>query len=220
MRCILLSTSHVCKCMHPSIKLWNSGTRGKNGRIGARGSSYVFGGDRVRSNIFRVVWILLQLFLQVEMGGLHYVCVLACTFFVSQANGLKTYRDMFPHKHSVSMKFPPIPGWIPDSNPWDDYLYPPFGPKELTRRKGKTVKVRLTSDSPAIIGSMVSFTAKLEYPPCQKEDANWELVWDEHCPDGMELEASANGQLKPGYVFNWTSWLDDYGFGKCTDLKR
>ncbi|XP_041757918.1 protein QNR-71-like isoform X2 [Coregonus clupeaformis] len=147
------------------------------------------------------------------MGGLHYVCVLACTFFVSQANGLKTYRDMFPHKHSVSMKFPPIPGWIPDSNPWDDYLYPPFGPKELTRRKGKTVKVRLTSDSPAIIGSMVSFTAKLEYPPCQKEDANWELVWDEHCPD-------ANGQLKPGYVFNWTSWLDDYGFGKCTDLKR
>ncbi|XP_024296749.1 protein QNR-71 isoform X2 [Oncorhynchus tshawytscha] len=127
---------------------------------------------------------------------------------------------MFPHKHSVSMKFPPIPGWNPDSNSWDDYLYPPFSPKELTRRKGQPIKVRLTSDSPAIIGSMVSFTAKLEYPPCQKEDANGELVWDEHCPDGVELEASANGQLKHGYVFNWTSWLDDYGFGKCTDLKR
>uniref|UniRef100_A0A4W5K4L9 Glycoprotein nmb n=1 Tax=Hucho hucho TaxID=62062 RepID=A0A4W5K4L9_9TELE len=154
------------------------------------------------------------------MGGLHYVCLLACTFFVSLANGLKTYRDMFPHKHSVSMKFPPIPGWNPDSNPWDDYLYPPFGPKELTRRKGQPVKVRLTSDSPAIIGSMMSFTAKLEYPLCQKEDTNGELVWNEHCPDGVELEASANGQLKPGYVFNWTSWLDDYGFGKCTDLKR
>ncbi|KAM9414684.1 protein QNR-71-like isoform 1-T1 [Salvelinus alpinus] len=154
------------------------------------------------------------------MGALHYVCVLACTVFVSQANGLKTYRDMFPHKHSLSMKFPPIPGWNPDSNPWDDYIYPPFGPKELTRRKGKPVKVRLTSDSPAIKGSMVSFTAKLEYPPCQKEDTNGELVWDEHCPDGMELEASANSQLKTGYVFNWTSWLDDYGFGKCTDLKR
>ncbi|XP_041740925.2 protein QNR-71-like isoform X3 [Coregonus clupeaformis] len=147
------------------------------------------------------------------MGALLYVCVLACTFFVSQANGLKTYRDMFPHKHSLSMKFPPIPGWNPDSNPWDDYLYPPFGPKELTRRKGKPVKVRLTSDSPAINGSVVSFTAKLEYPPCQKEDANGELVWDDHCLD-------ANSQLKSGYVFNWTSWLDDYGFGKCTDLKR
>eukprot|EP00063_Salmo_salar_P059017 XP_014033852.1 PREDICTED: protein QNR-71-like isoform X1 [Salmo salar] len=137
-----------------------------------------------------------------------------------QVSTAQAYRDMFPHKHSVSMKFPPIPGWNPDSNPWDDYLYPPFSPKELTRRKGQPVKVRLTSDSPAIIGSMVSFTAKLEYPPCQKEDANGELVWDEHCPDGVELEASANGQLKHGYVFNWTSWLDDYGFGKCTDLKR
>ncbi|KAK6327793.1 hypothetical protein J4Q44_G00034390, partial [Coregonus suidteri] len=175
--------------------------RGKNGRIGARGSSYVFGGDRVRSNIFRVVWILLQLFLQVEMGGLHYVCVLACTFFVSQANGLKTYRDMFPHKHSVSMKFPPIPGWIPDSNPWDDYLYPPFGPKELTRRKGKTVKVRLTSDSPAIIGSMVSFTAKLEYPPCQKEDAKLGACV------GMSIVQMlmSNDWRHKGYVYIWHS---------------
>lgn len=50
--------------------------------------------------------------------------------------------------------------------------------------------VRLTSDSPALNGSSVSFTAKLEYPPCQKEDARGDLVWDEHCEDGTELEAS------------------------------
>ncbi|CDQ90958.1 unnamed protein product [Oncorhynchus mykiss] len=176
MRCVLLSTSHVCACMQPCIKLWNSGHAGEE-RENTCVISSVFGGVCVRC-------------IKVEMGALHYVCVLACTVFVSQANGLKTYRDMFPHKHSLSMKFPPIPGWSPDSNPWDDYIYPPFGPKELTRRKGKPVKVRLTSDSPAIKGSMVSFTAKLEYPPCQKEDTNGELVWDEHCPDGMELEAS------------------------------
>ncbi|KAM6958881.1 LOW QUALITY PROTEIN: protein QNR-71 [Aplochiton taeniatus] len=151
------------------------------------------------------------------MGPLPFICVLA--FFVCQADGLKIYRDMFP-KHSVSLKFPPIPGWNPDSNPWDDYIYPPFWPKELTRKKGKPVKVRLTSDSPAINGSIISFTAKLEYPKCQKEDANGDLVFDDHCDDGMELEASANGQVRYGYVLNWTSWLDDYGFGKCTDLKR
>lgn len=29
MRCILLSTSHVSVCMHPSIKLWNSGHAGE-----------------------------------------------------------------------------------------------------------------------------------------------------------------------------------------------
>ncbi|KAJ7991532.1 hypothetical protein DPEC_G00284850 [Dallia pectoralis] len=126
---------------------------------------------------------------------------------------LQDYRDKFPHKHSMSMTFPPIPGWNPDSNPWDDYLYPPSGPTELMRRKGTPIKVRLTGDSPAISGSMVSFTAKLEYPPCQKEDVNGEVVWDEHCTDG-------NGQLKSGYVFNWTSWTDDYDFGKCTDRKR
>ncbi|KAM4630591.1 transmembrane glycoprotein NMB [Polymixia lowei] len=160
------------------------------------------------------------------MGGLIYIFVLVCTYFVYQADGRKTYKDMFPHKHSLPGKFPfpipPIPGWDPDTNPWDDYLYPPFIPKpnELMRRKGKPVKVRLTSDSPAINGSLVSFTAKLEYPPCQKENANGDLVWDSHCDDGMELEASANGQVRSGYVYNWTSWMDDYGFGKCTDLKR
>uniref|UniRef100_A0A673LU95 Glycoprotein (transmembrane) nmb n=1 Tax=Sinocyclocheilus rhinocerous TaxID=307959 RepID=A0A673LU95_9TELE len=73
-------------------------------------------------------------------------------------------------------------------------------------------RVRLTSDSPAMNGSCISFTAALEFPPCQKEDSTGNLVYDEHCDDGM-MEAS-------GYVFNWTSWLDDYGFGKCTDLKR
>ena len=31
---------------------------------------------------------------------------------------------------------------------------------------------------------------------------------------------TANGQVRSGYVYNWTSWLDDYGFGKCTDVKR
>lgn len=135
--------------------------------------------------------------------------------------------DMFPHKHSVGkfpFPIPPIPGWGPDTNPWDDYLYPPLNPKprELTHHRGESShrvflwilpvffsvfhlehmsagkpKVRLTSDSPAINGSCITFTAKLEYPPCQKEDANGELVWDEHCPDGMELEASGAAK-KPG----------------------
>ena len=53
------------------------------------------------------------------------------------------YSDMFLHKHAVTGKFPfpipPIPGWDPDTNPWDDYLYPPLNPKpkELQHRRGK-----------------------------------------------------------------------------------
>lgn len=53
------------------------------------------------------------------------------------------YGDMFPHKHVMPGKspfpVPPIPGWDPDTNPWDDYLYPPLNPKpkELTHHKGE-----------------------------------------------------------------------------------
>ncbi|KAI2652959.1 Protein QNR-71 [Labeo rohita] len=124
---------------------------------------------------------------------------------------------MFPHKHKPPFPFP-IPGWEPDTNPWDESLYPPFK-QQLNRRHEKPPRVRLTSDSPAMNGSCISFTAALEFPPCQKEDSNGNLVYDEHCDDGM-MEASANGQMRSGYVFNWTSWLDDYGFGRCADLKR
>ncbi|XP_069033021.1 protein QNR-71 isoform X1 [Embiotoca jacksoni] len=159
------------------------------------------------------------------MEALRYIFLLVCACSVYHADGRSTYRDVFPHKHSLSGKFPfpipPIPGWDPDTNPWDDYLYPPPSPKpnELMHRRGKP-KVRLTSDSPALNGSCISFTAKLEYPPCQKEDTNGDLVWDDHCEDGTEMEASANGQVRSGYLYNWTSWLDDYGFGKCTDTTK
>ncbi|TRY65743.1 hypothetical protein DNTS_005581 [Danionella cerebrum] len=118
---------------------------------------------------------------------------------------------MFPHKHKFPFPFP-IPGWEPDTNPWDEALFPPFRP-QLTHRRDKPPTVRLTSDSPAMNGSCVSFTAALEFPPCQKEDSNGNLLYDDDCDD-------ANGKLRSGYVFNWTSWLDDYGFGKCMDLKR
>ncbi|XP_061616201.1 protein QNR-71 isoform X2 [Phyllopteryx taeniolatus] len=156
------------------------------------------------------------------MGVLKYIFLLACISFIYQADGRKTYADMFPHKHTAArmspFPIPPIPVWNPDTMPWDDYLYPPFKPKpkQLMRRRGKPT-VRLTSDSPALNGSVISFTAKLEYPPCQKEDDSGELVWDEHCDDGTELEASANGQVRSGYVYNWTSLMEDYSFGKCTD---
>lgn len=130
--------------------------------------------------------------------------------FVPVTNSKKTYGDMFPNKYKPSLPFP-IPGWEPDTKPWDESLYPAFK-QELTRRHGKTPRVRLTSDSPAMNGSCISFTAALEFPPCQKEGADVNLLNDENCDDGM---ASASGQGRLGSV----GWLDDYGFGKCMDKK-
>ncbi|XP_055013094.1 protein QNR-71 [Boleophthalmus pectinirostris] len=157
------------------------------------------------------------------MGPLGCGLLLVCaSWFVRQGETHKTYADMFQHKHSPSGWFPfpipPIPGWDPDSAPWNDELYPPLS-RELQRHSGKP-KVVLTSDSPALNGSSVTFTAKLQYPPCQKEGADGEPLWDEHCEDGTELEASANGQVRSGYVYNWTSWLEDYGYGKCLDSNQ
>ncbi|XP_053718054.1 protein QNR-71 isoform X1 [Synchiropus splendidus] len=159
------------------------------------------------------------------MGQLRLIWLLAGVCALQQVDGRKTYADMFHHKHKLPGGFPfptpPIPGWDPDTNPWDDYLYPPLTSKtkDLTRHRGKP-SVHLSSDGPALNGSTITFTAKLEYPPCQKEDPSGNLVWDEHCEDGTELEASANGQVRSGYVYNWTSWVDDYGFGKCTDARK
>lgn len=159
------------------------------------------------------------------MEKLYAILIVCASGLVCQSNAVKTYADMFPHKHAIPGWFPfpghPIPGWDPDSTPWDDTLYPPLQPRphNLQRHRGKP-KVVLTSDSPALNGSNVSFTAKLEYPPCQREVSDGELQWDEHCEDGMELEASASGQVRSGFVYNWTSWMDDYGYGKCMDPKK
>uniref|UniRef100_A0A4W4F072 PKD domain-containing protein n=1 Tax=Electrophorus electricus TaxID=8005 RepID=A0A4W4F072_ELEEL len=104
-----------------------------------------------------------------------------------------------------------ISGWDQDTNPWDELLYPPF--KQETKHRYGKPHVRLTSNSPAMNGSCLTFTAKLEFPRCQKKDSSGNLVYDEYC-------VNADGQLLSGYVYNWMSWLDDYGFGRCTDLKR
>ncbi|XP_061738394.1 protein QNR-71 isoform X1 [Nerophis ophidion] len=154
------------------------------------------------------------------MGLFKGAFLLACIGLAHQAEPPKTYADMFPHKHLIPGKIPypipPIPGWGPDTHPWDAYIYPPMKPKnnELMNRRGKPT-VQLTSNSPALSGSIITFTAKFKYPPCQKEDASGNLVWDDRCDDAMELEASADGQVHPRSPYNWTTWLDRVGFGKC-----
>lgn len=74
----------------PVLNYGTRGTRGKKGRIRVCAVLFLVG-SAWGATIFGVLWILqVQLFIQVEMGALHYVCVLACTVFVSQANGLKS----------------------------------------------------------------------------------------------------------------------------------
>ncbi|XP_018605844.2 protein QNR-71 isoform X1 [Scleropages formosus] len=143
------------------------------------------------------------------MAAFALLLAVACASAASPADDeQKKYRDMFQHSHSG--KYPPLPGWNSDNHPWDEDLYPPLRPDNFMERRGRRVVAHLTSDSPAMNGSLITFTTSLEFPRCQREDARGDLVYDPTCRD-------ENGKVHSGYVYNWTSWMQDYGFGQCTD---
>uniref|UniRef100_A0A672GC39 Glycoprotein (transmembrane) nmb n=1 Tax=Salarias fasciatus TaxID=181472 RepID=A0A672GC39_SALFA len=147
-------------------------------------------------------------------GAVHCIDILS---YVPSAVVMKEtdflYRDIFPHKHPLSGKspfpIPPIPGWDPDTNPWDDYLYPPPKPEsnELMHHRGEItflIPLKLL---------LVNFRVTPPPPPPLPSCRQTQSSSDERQP-------AANGQVRSGYVYNWTSWIDDYGFGKCTDKKK
>ncbi|KAK1173142.1 protein QNR-71 isoform X1 [Acipenser oxyrinchus oxyrinchus] len=142
------------------------------------------------------------------MSVLRFLLFFALILLISESRARKRVRDMMPSGARMgSGKHARLQGWSLDTNGWNEGLYPSINHR---RGKGKIV-AHLTSDSPALVGSNITFTARLEFPKCQKEDENGDLVYEKHCKD---VDAS----VRPGeYVYNWTSWIDDYGFGNCTD---
>ena len=50
---------------------------------------------------------------------------------------------------------------------------------------GGKVVARLTSDSPALIGSNVTFSVALQFPRCQKENEDGDIVYQQGCANGI-----------------------------------
>ncbi|KAL6065459.1 hypothetical protein STEG23_011572 [Scotinomys teguina] len=74
--------------------------------------------------------------------------------------------------------------------------------EEETRSPGGRVQAILTSDSPALVGSNITFVVNLVFPRCQKEDANGNIVYEKDCRSDLGLT--------PGhYVYNWTAEAED-----------
>lgn len=48
----------------------------------------------------------------------------------------------------------------------------------------------LTSDSPALVGSNITFVVNLVFPRCQKEDANGNIVYEKNCRNGKKANSS------------------------------
>uniref|UniRef100_A0A4W3JQR0 Glycoprotein nmb n=1 Tax=Callorhinchus milii TaxID=7868 RepID=A0A4W3JQR0_CALMI len=129
------------------------------------------------------------------------------------------YRDVLTHgrklfftsRHSIH-----LPGWLPDSNSWDDQIYPSWRKNDIRWKhcwKGGKVVAHLTNDGPTLVGANVTFAVMLEFPKCQKEDDNGDIIYDSNCKNASSFF--------PGqYVYNWTSWIDDYGWFNCTKFTK
>ncbi|XP_006832279.1 PREDICTED: transmembrane glycoprotein NMB [Chrysochloris asiatica] len=100
-------------------------------------------------------------------------------------------------------------GWSSDENEWNEKLYPvwkPGDPRWKNGWKGGHVQAVLTSDSPALVGSNITFMVNLVFPRCQKEDANGNIVYEKNCRNDTALTPDP-------YVYNWTAWTEDSNWG-------
>ncbi|XP_028381799.1 transmembrane glycoprotein NMB isoform X2 [Phyllostomus discolor] len=96
-------------------------------------------------------------------------------------------------------------GWSSDENEWNEHLYPVWrrgDPRWNDSWKGGHVKAVLTSDSPALVGSNITFVVTLVLPRCQKEDDSGNIVYEKNCRNGT-------GPPSDPYVYKWTAGAED-----------
>ncbi|XP_077631494.1 transmembrane glycoprotein NMB [Crocuta crocuta] len=95
-------------------------------------------------------------------------------------------------------------GWSSDENEWNEKLYPVWkrgDSKWKNSWKGGHVQAILTSDSPALVGSTITFVVNLVFPRCQMEDVNGNIVYEKNCRNDT-------GPSPDPYVYNWTEEVD------------
>lgn len=103
-------------------------------------------------------------------------------------------------------------GWSSDENDWNEKLYPVWKRGDSRWKsswKGGRVQAVLTSDSPALVGSTITFAVNLVFPRCQKEDASGNIVYEKNCRNDT-------GASPDPYVYNWTAWTEDGDWGNDT----
>ncbi|XP_006138417.2 transmembrane glycoprotein NMB isoform X1 [Pelodiscus sinensis] len=126
----------------------------------------------------------------------------------------KQFHDVMSHGRSSShvRSHKKLHGWFPDQNQWNEKLYPFWekgDPRWNNCWRGGKVEARLTSDSPALVGSNVTFAVILQFPRCQKEDNDSNIIYDRNCRND-------SSDFPDQYVYNWTKWIDDCGWANCT----
>ncbi|VTJ84795.1 Hypothetical predicted protein [Marmota monax] len=140
-------------------------------------------------------------------------CVLGFLFLASRLplDAAKRFHDVLGNERypGYMRKHNQLNGWSSDENDWNEKLYPVWKRGDARWKnswKGGRVQAVLTSDSPALVGSNITFAVNLVFPRCQKEDANGNIVYEKNCRNDSGLS------LDP-YVYNWTSWSEDSDWG-------
>ncbi|XP_009084596.3 transmembrane glycoprotein NMB [Serinus canaria] len=125
------------------------------------------------------------------------------------------FQDVLNHgSTSPVTSYKKLQGWSSDQNKWNEKLYPFWeegDPRWKDCWKGGRVTAKLDSDSPALVGSNVSFVVTLQFPKCQTEDNDGNIVYRRNCT--RDTPASMDQQV---YVYNWTEWTDSCGWENCT----
>lgn len=140
--------------------------------------------------------------------------VLVVFCLISGTEAGKRFQDVmeFGRKSASKRHSSHINGWSPDTNSWDETMYPAWKSGdsrwENCWRGGKVVAL-LTSDSPALIGSNVTFAVTLQFPRCQKENEYGDIVYERGC-------GNVSSSLPDPYVYNWTKWIDFCHEGNCS----
>ncbi|XP_066095908.1 transmembrane glycoprotein NMB isoform X3 [Saccopteryx bilineata] len=147
-------------------------------------------------------------------------CLYCFLGFLLLAAGLpldaaKRYQDVLGDERTSDYmrKHSQLSGWSSDENDWDENLYPVWkrgDPRRKNCWKGGEVQAALRSDSPALVGSNITFVVNLVFPKCQKEDANGNIVYEKNCRNGP-------GPSPDPYVYNWTAWTEEDDWGNDTD---
>lgn len=144
--------------------------------------------------------------------GLSMESVLGVLGFLLLASGLplqeaKQFRDVLGHEQYPGhmRERSQLRGWSSDETEWNENLYPVWKRRDSRWEnswEGGRVQAVLTSDSPALVGSNITFVVNLVLPRCQKEDAEGNIVYEKNCRNDLGLTPDR-------YVYNWTAGAED-----------
>ncbi|XP_076978023.1 transmembrane glycoprotein NMB isoform X2 [Tamandua tetradactyla] len=135
----------------------------------------------------------------------HRYCFLGFLLLAASLplNAAKRFHDVLSNERPLAYMrgHSQLNGWSSDENDWNENLYPVWKRGDSRWKncwKGGHVQAVLTSDSPALVGSNITFAVNLVFPRCQKEDADGNIVYEKNCRNDTILSPDP-------YVYNWAA---------------